>query len=80
MIGNEPDKLKINMKPIYVIVDVTYDWYRFQDNLGATPNLKRARKIAAEAAKGRPVVEDVRESQNMDEPETKHILIETWNA
>ena len=69
---------------IFVIVLVSYDYYRFQDNLGATASLETAREIAAREAKERgyvfdlPVIEDAGKSQDMDSPETRHIWIESF--
>ena len=69
---------------IFVIVLVSYDFYRFQYNLGATASLETAREIAAmESGKGEyggdlPIIEDAVQSQAMDAPETSHIWIESF--
>lgn len=72
------------MNTIFVIVKVSYDYYRFQENLGATASLEEARLIASTNA-SRPnskhslrVVECRLESEEMDTPEICHILIEQW--
>lgn len=67
------------MKNIYVIVLVTYDYYRFQENLGASTSLKKARAMANNQAKERdgiPVIEDAEKSQAMRHNEEHHIWIE----
>ena len=73
--------------PIFVIVEVTYDYYRFQENRGAATDIETARDIAArEAEKLKrggeplPILESAGESGNMDSPETCHIWIEVFHS
>ena len=69
---------------VYVVVSVSYDYHRFQNNLLATTNIVAARAVAAVAARGYarhgtlPVIEDVVVSSNMNDDETNHILIEVF--
>lgn len=71
---------------IYVIVDVTYDYYRFQDNLAATTSLKKAielaEKFAGDLSVERrvfiPVVEDAEKSKAMRHDEVQHIWIQRF--
>jgi len=65
---------------IFVIVDVTYDYFRFQENLNATTSLKEARKMAKAAAAERdcPVAETTEASDGWDKPEVRHIWIEKF--
>jgi hypothetical protein len=69
---------------VFVVVMVSYDYYRFQDNLGATTDLDAARAIAARESESRgydgplPIIEDAVQSSNMDSPETRHIWIEVF--
>ena len=70
---------------IYVIVRVTYDYFRYQDNEGASADLDEARKIARAAAvrcarDDDPwrVIESEEESRSLDDAETAHIWIEYW--
>ena len=43
------------MKPIYIIVHVTFDYHRFQTNLNVTTHLGRAKSIAGREAKDRGI-------------------------
>lgn len=65
---------------IFVIVKVTYDYYRFQDNLGAATDIDDARRLAAEFANklGVMVIEDKQQSEDMLKSEVHHILIEEF--
>jgi hypothetical protein len=65
-------------KRIYVVVAVSYDYYRFQDNLVATTSKQTAEKIAAKKANGRPIARTVTQSKAYDDGETPHIYIETF--
>ncbi len=79
------------MSTIYVIIKVRFDYYRFQENVGATTSPIIAKQIADQAwdewflgGKGgkrrgkRIIVTDRKASDAMREKETAHILIETW--
>jgi hypothetical protein len=66
---------------IYVIVNVSYDYHRFQDNIGAATSLESARKIAQDYASQEgniPIVEDAKASLNMGGFETRHIWIQKF--
>lgn len=74
-----------NEATIFVIVEVTYDYYRFQENRGAATDIETARAIAAEQAVIRgyrdealPVIEESVESSGCDYSERAHIWIERW--
>ena len=63
----------------YVLVHVTYDYYRFQHNLGCALTIGDARKLAAKASAklGIPVVEDIKLSPPMENDGGRaHIFIE----
>ncbi len=72
------------MKTLYVIVHVSYDHYRFQDNIGATDSLAKARKFARKCVKAMPpyletpIAEGEVASMVLDDSETPRILIESW--
>jgi len=65
---------------IYVVVHVSYDYYRFQENLGAAAAIKDARRIAKEQVSSLkmnlPVIESEDESRKQDNAEGQHIWIE----
>ena len=63
---------------IYIIVDVSYDWYRFQSNLGVATCEKAAIKLARGLRSGNnePVVMYKELSEELDRSETKHIWIQ----
>ncbi len=72
---------------IYVIVYVSYDYYRFQENLFATTDLEAAREFAKDQAVRianqqheslLPLTEDKAESENFDTTERRHIYIESF--
>lgn len=69
---------------IFVVVLVTYDYYRFQTNLAATRSFDQALQIAkAEAGKRSAhgeftVTWSAEESANMDDQEKRHIWIEAF--
>ena len=68
---------------IYVIVDVSYDYYRFQENVGAATDLNEARRAAEAYVKNTwphnlPIVEDAQQSKSMDDSEAGHVWIERW--
>lgn len=71
---------KASSATIFVVVDVTYDYYRFQANVGATTDLEQARKIAAHYAQrdSLPIIEDGEVSKSMDDPESPHLWIERF--
>jgi len=67
---------------IYVIVSVTYDYYRFQENIGATTDFSEAKRIAEEYAKKAEigdVITDAEHSRNMGEKEARHVWIEEFH-
>ncbi len=68
--------------PIYVVVKVTHDYYRFQENILATTSLVDAEKAAAEAASlgfnGRIVWFDDKRSIELSDNEEDHIFIEKF--
>ena len=70
-------------KPIYVLVEVTYDWYRFQDNLFASNDPSECRKFATKLNNGRKYgynrldVFDYKECPvNINQDETPHYWIQ----
>jgi hypothetical protein len=62
---------------IFVIVNVFYDWHRFEDNRGAALSINLAREIAAKEAReyNLPVIEDAKQSSDMD---ANHIWIQVF--
>ena len=67
------------MHKIYIVVEVTYDYFRFQKNLYATTDLTQAREFTASVAvNGRMVTESEEVSQQMDDPEIQHYFIQTF--
>lgn len=74
----------LDQNSIFVVVLVNYDYYRFQDNLGASTSIEKAREIAAQKAKeygydgDLPVIEDAEKSSDMDSSETGHVWIEIF--
>lgn len=74
---------KLPKTGIFVVVLVSYDYHRFQENLGAATSLSQAREIAAENSnhpvRGKlPIIEDPDESIALGEDETIHIWIERF--
>jgi len=75
------DKTTLNQL-IFVVVFVNYDWYRFQENIGAATDIEVARKLANDYVEGYvdltdlPVIEGDLESSNLDDSETPHIWIQ----
>lgn len=72
------------MQQVFVIIHVTYDWHRFQNNRAAALTLKSAQDLAEQyRAKlhqrdhDMPIVAMSEESAAFDLPETEHIYIET---
>jgi len=67
---------------IYVVVDVSYDYYRFQDNVFATTDIEQARRFAADYSKGvginMPVIESEDISKSLTNSEARHVWIEYW--
>jgi hypothetical protein len=73
--------------PIFVIVEVTYDHYRFQENRGAATDIETARAIAARESVERgwrddvlPILESADQSRDLDYQETPHIWIEVFHS
>jgi hypothetical protein len=77
---------------IYVVVNVTYDYYRFQTNLGAFTDLQQACDYAMKYAKSKQlttangftypllqITKDPLESEAFDEMEENHIWIQIFN-
>lgn len=67
----------------YVIIDVTYDYHRFQENLGVAHTLEDAwllaYKFAVEENRGGlPIIDSKAQSLACDKPERHHIYIEEW--
>lgn len=66
----------------YVIVLVTYDYYRFQENLAVTTQLDHAMAIAKSEVEKRkrtgllPIIQHAEISSNMDMEEDQHIWIQ----
>lgn len=77
---------KCSCSSLFVIVHVTYDYYRYQFNIGASTDIDTARKIAINYKKEKeydgepplPIIEDKDKSSDMDSPETNHIWIEVF--
>lgn len=72
----------MEMPDIYVIVYVSYDHYRFQENMGATTEMEDARSIAKKALVEQgemPIIECGIESLECDSTERRHIWIEKWD-
>lgn len=64
---------------IFVVVLVTYDYYRFQTNLAATRSFEQALQIANRSTHGEfPVIWCAQESASMDDREKSHIWIEAF--
>ena len=68
------------MRAIYVVVDVSYDYYRFQQNLGAFTGFDAANKFAEQRAalSKLTVLYTDAESKAMDHSEASHIWIEKF--
>ena len=67
----------------YVIVSVTYDWYRFQDNLAVCLSHEEAMRKAHDAADGLSVYEYPEGSDRAAElngKEKRHIWIEEFRV
>jgi hypothetical protein len=72
------------MQQVFVIIHVTYDWYRFQNNRAVALTMKSAQDQAEHYRAKRhprdhdmPIVATREESASFDQPETEHIYIET---
>jgi hypothetical protein len=89
---NRNDSIEVKACPapicsaIFVIVHVSYDYFRFQDNLGAAADFETAKAIAERESVERgsrgdalPIIEIADESFAMDSPETRHIWIEVFS-
>lgn len=72
-------------KPVYVVVSVSYDYYRFQENFYASTDIEQARAYAGELSEKQtysfgehniPIIEDEEKSYSLDEQETRHVWIE----
>jgi len=65
---------------IYVIVKVCYDYYRFQENISATTDLEKAIEIAKLNVNdwNKFIVTGIEKSNEFDESEKAHILIQTF--
>lgn len=70
----------IKMKEtIYIIVEITYDWFRDQVNLAATTNWEKAIELATTKANSRShnrVAKSEEESADYDDSQSAHIWIQ----
>lgn len=60
----------------FVLVHVTYDYHRFQNNIGAATGIREARKLAKEINPNLTVIESEKESDALDANEVEHLFIQ----
>ncbi len=67
---------------LYVLVSVSYDWYRFQHNIGVFRTkeeaIREANKLSDNYKTRKPICNKV-QSKEMDNMEKFHWLIEEYN-
>lgn len=89
-LGPLPRPIRAGKAMIYVVVLVTYDYYRFQENLGASMSPSKARNLCRAFKQGKThlyggnpemvVVESMEESDAFNDPETPHLWIQKFDT
>ena len=63
---------------IYVIINVSYDYYRFQNNVGVARTYEEAMAVVSSLDLKLKITSSLKESNALRENEEEHYYIEEW--